>query len=72
MAKSPNFFSKFGNSLISGGSSLISGIFGSISQNRMIDKQIKAQREENERMREYNLNLAKMQNQWNIDQWNYL
>lgn len=70
MAKSPNFFSKFGNSLISGGSSLISGIFGSISQNRMIDKQIKAQREENERMREYNLNLAKMQNQWNIDQWN--
>lgn len=70
MAKSPSFFDKFGGSLISGGSSLISGIFGTISQNRMIDKQIKAQREENERMREYNLNLAKMQNQWNIDQWN--
>lgn len=65
-----SFFDKFGGSLISGGSSLISGIFGTISQNRMIDKQIKAQREENKRMREYNLNLAKMQNQWNIDQWN--
>nr|DAP72203.1 MAG TPA: DNA pilot protein VP2 [Microviridae sp.] len=70
MAKFPSFFDKFGGSLISGGSSLISGIFGTISQNRMIDKQIKAQREENERMREYNLNLAKLQNQWNIDQWN--
>lgn len=70
MAKSPSFFDKFGGSLISGGSSLISGIFGTISQNHMIDKQIKAQKEENERMREYNLNLAKMENQWNIDQWN--
>lgn len=70
MAKSLSFFDKLGGSLISGGSSLLSGIFGTISQNRMIDKQIKAQREENERMREYNLNLAKLQNQWNIDQWN--
>lgn len=64
------FFDSFGNSIISGGSSLISGIFGTLMQNHNINKQIKAQREENKRMREYNLNLAKMQNQWNIDQWN--
>lgn len=54
-------------------SSLVSGIFGVIGQrqqNKNIDKQIAAQREENAKMREYNLNLAKMQNQWNLDQWN--
>lgn len=56
---------------------LFSGLFGAIGsgisaayQNRIADKQIAAQREENERTREYNLNLAKMQNQWNIEQWN--
>lgn len=70
MAKNPTFFDKFGNSLISGGSSLISGIFGTLAQNRNVDKQIKAQKEENAKMRAYNLNLAKMENQWNIDQWN--
>ncbi|WP_411331223.1 hypothetical protein [Barnesiella intestinihominis] len=65
-----NWFDKFGNSIISGGSSLISGIFGTLSQNRNISKQIKAQQAENERAREYNLELAKLQNNWNIAQWN--
>jgi hypothetical protein len=54
-------------------SSLVSGIFGVYGQqqqNRNIDKQIKAQAEENEKTRQYNLGLAKMQNQWNLDQWN--
>ena len=54
-------------------SSLVSGIFGMIGQhqqNKNIDKQIAAQAAENQKMREYNLNLAKMQNRWNLDQWN--
>ncbi len=54
-------------------SSLVSGIFGVIGQrqqNKNIDKQIAAQAAENQKMREYNLNLAKMQNRWNLDQWN--
>lgn len=52
------------------GLGFVSGLAGNISANKNIDKQIAAQREENEKNREYNLNLAKMQNQWNIDQWN--
>ena len=65
-----NWFDKFGNSIISGGSSLISGIFGTLAQNRNVSKQIKAQQAENERARAYNLELAKLQNNWNIAQWN--
>lgn len=52
------------------GLGFVSGLAGNISANKNIDKQIAAQREENEKNREYNLNLAKMQNQWNLDQWN--
>ena len=58
-------------------SSLVSGIFGTVNglldrnaQNANIDKQIEAQAAENQKTREYNLNLAKMQNQWNLEQWN--
>lgn len=43
----------------------ISGVFGTINAN----KSIAAQKEENQKTREYNLSLAKLQNQWNIDQW---
>lgn len=45
--------------------SLASGIFGAIGAN----KQIKAQAKENQKNREYNLMLARTQNQWNIEQW---
>ena len=45
-------------------------MFTSSQQNKLIDKQIAAQKEENRLNREWNLNLAKMQNQWNIEQWN--
>lgn len=52
----------------------ITGIFGTKMQvdsnNRNIDKQIAAQSRENQLTRDYNLNLAKLSNQWNIDQWN--
>lgn len=55
---------------VSLGTNFVGGLAGMFSQNRNIDKQIAAQREEIQRNREYNLNLAKMQNQWNIEQWN--
>jgi hypothetical protein len=45
--------------------SLASGIFGAIGAN----KQIKAQAKENQKNREYNLMLARLQNQWNLEQW---
>ena len=68
----------FGNFMgTNAASSLISGIFGTVNgfldrsaQNKNIDKQIAAQAAENQKTREYNLNLAKMQNQWNLEQWN--
>ena len=57
-------------------SSLVSGIFGATTSsadrkatNANIDKQLAAQRAENQRARDYNLNLAKLQNQWNLEQW---
>lgn len=37
---------------------------------KQLNKYLDFQREENQKTRDYNLNLAKQQNQWNIDQWN--
>lgn len=51
------------------GVSALSGISNLLSGNKNIDKQIKAQQEENRKNREYNLMLAQQQNQWNQDQW---
>lgn len=48
----------------------VSSFIGGLQKNKQIDKQIAAQKEENQKNREWNLNLAKQQNQWNIDQWN--
>ena len=62
--------SSFLGSAFTGTTSLLSGLFGAAQQSRNIDKQIAAQREENERTRAYNLSLARQQNAWNIDQWN--
>lgn len=53
--------------------SLISGvgsIAGMIGQNKIVNKQIAAQREENRLNRYYNQMLARQQNQWNLEQWN--
>lgn len=58
------------SSIVSGSASLISGLFGAKQQSRNIDKQISAQQVENQKNREYNLDLAKKQNEWSIDQWN--
>lgn len=48
----------------------IAAIAGNIASNANINNQIASQKQENQRNRDYNLNLAKMQNQWNIEQWN--
>lgn len=49
---------------------LIGGIANLIGSRKNVKRQIKAQQEENEKNRVYNLQLAEKQNQWNIDQWN--
>ena len=52
--------------------SLASGlgsIVDMIGQNKVVDKQIAAQREENRLNRYYNQMLARQQNQWNLEQW---
>lgn len=54
---------------ISGGVSLLGGLLGNKSQSQMIDKQIAAQKEENQKNRDYNLMLAQQQNAWNQEQW---
>lgn len=54
------------------GSGLVSGIasiFGGVQQNKMIDKQIAAQKEENALNRAYNKELAAYQNRMNVAQW---
>ncbi len=48
----------------------IAAIAGNIASNANINNQISHQKQENQKNRDYNLNLAKLQNQWNIDQWN--
>ena len=56
--------------LAGGFGSFIGNLVGGRRQEEIVDKQIAAQKEENRIAREWNLNLARMQNQWNIDQWN--
>lgn len=63
------FWKKFGGSVINAGSSLIGSIAGAIGQNKIVNKQIEAQKAENQKNREYNLMLARQQNQWNLEQW---
>lgn len=47
----------------------ISSLIGAAGQNANLQKQINAQARENEKNREYNLQLAQLQNAWNIEQW---
>lgn len=50
--------------------SLAGNVIGAFSHNKLIDKQIAAQREENEKNRAWNAAQAEKANQWSIDQWN--
>lgn len=56
-------------SIASGLFGLGSSAIGAVSSNKQIDKQLAAQSEENQKNREYNLQLAQMQNAWNQEQW---
>lgn len=56
--------------MLSAALGIASSFAGNIASNKNIDTQIAAQQNENQKNREWNLNLAKLQNQWNIDQWN--
>lgn len=47
----------------------ISSLYSTYSNNRNIEKSLEAQSKENEKTRQYNLQLAQQQNQWNIEQW---
>lgn len=55
--------------ILGAGFGAISSIGSMIGQNRAIRQQIKAQQQENQKNREYNLMLARTQNQWNLEQW---
>lgn len=55
--------------ILGAGLGAVSSIGSMIGQNRAIRQQIKAQQEENQKNREYNLMLARTQNQWNLEQW---
>lgn len=63
-------FATVGVPLISAGINAISSLFGNHKQSQNVNKQIAATKEENQKNRDWNLNLAKMQNQWNLEQWN--
>lgn len=63
-------FKDFASSIFSGGASLAGNILGSIQSNKNIDKQIAAQREENEKNRAWNKAMAEQANAWSIEQWN--
>ena len=55
--------------ILGAGLGAVSSVGSMIGQNRAIRQQIKAQQQENQKNREYNLMLARTQNQWNIEQW---
>lgn len=57
-------------SLVTGGIGLVSGLFGNKQSSSNIDKQIAAQKEENQKQREWNLRLAEQANKWSIERWN--
>ena len=49
--------------------SFISSAIGALAQNANTQNAINANKESQAENREWNLNLAKMQNQWSIEQW---
>lgn len=63
-------FKDYAPSIISGGASLAGNIIGAIQGNKNIDKQIAAQREENQKNRDWNKAMAELANRWSIEQWN--
>ena len=69
MGKFSEILGNVASPLIGGATSLFAGIRSSKQQQKIIARQIEAQRKENEAQRRYNLMLAEKQNIWNIEQW---
>ena len=69
MGKFAENFGDVVSPLIGGATSLFAGIRSSKQQQKIIARQIEAQRKEYEAQRRYNLMLAEKQNKWNIEQW---
>ncbi len=57
---------EIGAAMITGGASLLGGLFGSSSAKAAAKAQLQAVRETNEA----NARLAQKQNEWNLEQWN--
>ena len=69
MGKFSEILGNVASPLVGGATSLFAGIRSSKQQQKIIARQIEAQRKENEAQRRYNLMLAEKQNKWNIEQW---
>lgn len=63
------FFGGAGSALIGGALSGISNLFGARSQNRSVDKQLAAAREEAEKTRKWQTSEREAQNDWNFKLW---
>lgn len=63
---------QFGDALSGIGTAfnIASGIGSMVQNKRFFKQRLQFDKEQNELNRQYNLNLAKLQNQWSIDQWN--
>lgn len=63
------FFEGAGGALIGGALSGISNLFGAHSQNKTVEKQLAAAREEAEKTRKWQTSERESQNDWNYDLW---
>lgn len=63
------FFAGAGGALIGGALSGISNLFGSHSQNKTVEKQLAAAREEAEKTRKWQTSEREAQNDWNYNLW---
>lgn len=63
------FWSGAGSALLGGALSGISNLFGASSQNRNVDKQIKAAKEEAEKSRQWQTSEREAQQEWNYNMW---
>ena len=63
------FWAGAGSALLGGALSGISNLFGASSQNRNVDKQIKAAKEEAEKSRQWQTSEREAQQEWNYNMW---
>lgn len=64
-----SFWAGAGSALLGGALSGVSNLFGASSQNRNVDKQIKAAKEEAEKSRQWQTSEREAQQEWNYNMW---